>query len=127
MPATKPDKTIELADLLRRRVRTVEVQIGDDTDETFWIKYRPDALTKQLQADLQASEDSERTAMLLVSFLVDWSLTVDGEPFAITAENVEALGLPLQMTISAVVWEDFNAHALGKAMSPASPPASNGS
>jgi hypothetical protein len=127
MPATTTGKTIELKDLLARRVRTLEIAIGDDTGETFWVKYTPEALTKQLQADLADVDGPDSAAMLLASFIRAWSLTVDGEPYPITQENLQALGLPLLMSISTLVWEDFNAHALGKVTSIASPQDSNGS
>lgn len=125
MPATT-EKTIELADLLKRRVRTVEIDINDGSGETFWVKYKPDALTKDAYAEIQAAEGADTAAALLMSFLSGWSLTVGGDPYAITAENLEALGFPLQMAISAVVWKDFNDNALGKSMLLESPKASNG-
>lgn len=129
MPATTGTigKTIDLADLLQRRVRTVEIDIGDGSGETFWVKYKPDALTKEMQREIRDAEAEDTMALILLSFLADWSLTVDGKPFPITAENLEALGLPLQMAISAIVQEDFNNQTLGKATSNGLPPDSSGS
>jgi hypothetical protein len=115
MPAaTKtPGKTIDLADLFAKRVREVEIQVTDD--ESIWVKYKPDALNKKLQAAIAAAESEDAAALLMVELLTDWSLTMGGEPYAITVENLEDLGLPLLVTIAAIVQEDFNTNVqMGK-------------
>lgn len=125
---TKPvGKTIELSDFFARRVRTVEIEIGDDTGDTFWVKYKPDALTKKVQAEIDAAEGVDTFSVLLETLLAGWSFTVDGEPYAVTRDNLEALGLPALRVISAAVTQDVNEQAMGKAMSTAQPPDSNGS
>lgn len=120
-------KTIELSDLFARRVQSVEIQITDEPGDSFTVTYKPDAFTKALQAELKAAEAEDTAALLLVRLIVRWSLTVDGEAYPVTIENLEALGYPLLMAISAVVQADFNERFTpGKATSTALPGDSSG-
>ena len=120
-------KTIELSDLFARRVQTVKIQITEEAGDTFSVTYKPDAFTKKLQADLAVAPSEDAMAVLLTGLIQKWDLTVGGEPYAVTAENLEALGLPLMTTISSVLMDDFNNRlSLGKTTLTASPEDSSG-
>lgn len=106
MPAPSTGKTIDLADLFAKRVRTVEIAVTDT--ESITVTYKPDALNKKLQAAIAAAANEDAAAVLMVNLLTAWDLTKDGEPYAINVENLEDLGLPLLVTIAAIVQEDFN-------------------
>lgn len=129
MPATTNGKvkTIELADLFGRRVRTVAVQFTDDDADTFEVTYSPDVFTKQFQAEMAAAESEDVAALSLHRLLKRWNLTVEGEPWPLTVENVEALGFSLIRLIVGVIQADMTAHVTpGKATSTAPSAVSSG-
>lgn len=105
----------ELSDLIAKRVRTVHVPIVDD--ETLAVRYSPDAMTPEVWARLQgwvkanAEKDADpfEVAEYVIEPLVSgWDITTDGEPYAVTRDNIVALGLPLVAAISGALMTDFN-------------------
>ena len=113
-------RPIDIGDLFAKRARLVE--IGERDDEKFVVGYSPDRYTMEVHARLQLmSENKEEAAQfdavseLMVSLISEWDLTVDGEPYPITKENLMALGLPLVGAISEAVQADFS---LGRRTSP---------
>lgn len=110
-------KSFDIDELFAKRVRTVTIPVTES--ESIWVKYKPDALDKKLQAMIAEAENDDAAAMLMVELLAEWSLTKGGEPYPITVENLEALGLPIMVTISALVQEDFETNVqMGKAKEP---------
>lgn len=110
-------KTFDIDELFAKRVRTVTIPVTKD--ESMWVKYKPDALTKQLQATIASGNNDDAASTLLYGLLEEWSLTRGGEPFPITVENLEALGLAIMLTIATIVQEDFNDNVqMGKAKEP---------
>jgi hypothetical protein len=127
MPVDTKPKTVELSELFARRVQTVEIEITPEPGDTFSVTYKPDAFTKAVQAEIQAAETEDAASVLLLRLIAKWSLVVDGEPYPVTKENLEALGFPLLMAISTVVNEDFNSRInLGKVTSNGSSEDSSG-
>lgn len=105
----------ELSDLIAKRVRTVTIPVTET--EGLAVRYSPDAMTPAVWARLQGwvREQAEQTAdpfdvarYVIVPLVRDWDLTVDGEPYPVTVENVVNLGLPLVAAISAKLMADFN-------------------
>lgn len=106
----------ELSDLITRRMRTVEIPVTET--ECLTVRYSPDAMTPLVWANLQgwvranAEKDAdpfEVARYVIVPLVRTWDITVEGEPYAITVENVVALGLPLVAAISDALMRDFNA------------------
>ena len=97
----------ELSDLITKRVRTVAIPVT--ADETFAVRYSPDAMTPDVWANLQgwvkanADQDADPFAVatyVIVPLVKGWDLTVEGQPYPVTIENVVGLGLPLVAAIA---------------------------
>jgi len=105
----------ELSDLITKRVRTVAITVT--ADETFAVRYSPDAMTPDVWANLQgwvkanADQDADPFAVatyVIVPLVKGWDLTVEGQPYPVTIENVVGLGLPLVAAIAGALMTDFN-------------------
>lgn len=115
-----PVKTIDLAAIKMKRVRTVVIELAPGED--LEVRYKPDELTMRLQEEIAEAKDQDSAAMLMVKLLCGWNLTVDGAPYPITVDNLHALGLPILLMIATTVQEDFNTNVqLGKSTSTAPP------
>lgn len=98
---------VELRDLFEKRTLAVPIKSKPDatgaqeTYFTVWVS--PDKFTKQVVLDIQAvteGKDSfEIAERIIVPLVVRWDLTVDGQPYEITGENVAALGLALEEAV----------------------------
>jgi len=105
----------ELSDLITKRVRTVAIPVT--ADETFAVRYSPDAMTPDVWSNLQgwvkANADQEADPFAVATYVIvplvkGWDLTSGGEPYPVTVENVVALGLPLVAAIAGAIMTDFN-------------------
>ena len=81
------------------------------------MRYSPDAMTPDVWGNLQtwvkanAEQDADPFAVatyVIVPLVKGWDLTVDGEPYPVTVENVVGLGLPLVAAIAGALMTDFN-------------------
>lgn len=117
MPAPVVAKSFDIDELFAQRVRTVSIPVT--ATESMWVKYKPDAFTKQVQAELTDANGLDAAALLMAQLLTEWSLTKGGEPYPITPENLEALGMPILLTIATLVQDDFSDNVqMGKAKEP---------
>lgn len=128
MPAATTEKTIDIDALFQRRIRKVEIQIGDGTDDVFAVWYRPDSFTFEIRDRMNATENDVERAEALSTLIDKWSLTSKGAPYPITIDNLKALGIPLMTAILQVMEHDFTQNVLlGKATSTVLPEDSDGS
>ena len=106
----------ELVDLITKRERTVAIPVTATDD--LAVRYSPDAMTPAVWANLQSwvkanaekeADPFDVAAYVIVPLVRGWDLTVEGAPYAITVENVVALGLPLVAAISSALLADFHA------------------
>ncbi|HEY7030226.1 MAG TPA: hypothetical protein VH482_02815 [Thermomicrobiales bacterium] len=113
-------KPIELSELFARRERSVAIVFGEADEDRFFVRYRPDRFTATVNAGLGealAADQIGATADLLTMLISGWDIAEGGEPFPVTRENLESLGLPLMALVERAIRDDFS---MGKATSPAS-------
>jgi hypothetical protein len=108
-------QSIDLSDLLVKRTRVVNVDLGDGLGIT--IRYKPNALTPAIYAGLDAAQNATEAkadpfalaGALIVPLLDSWSLTDGGKPYPITAETVSALGIVIVTRLGKELMADLNA------------------
>lgn len=100
---------VDLYDLMTRRGRALTISVGPEPTDTISVRYKPDAYTKEIEAKILAANQSSAPARGIadgLAALLDWwDLTAGGNPFPLTPENIEAIGLP----ICQLIWNAINA------------------
>lgn len=116
----------ELSEIFAKRERTLKVSWGEGADDSISFRYSPDKFTTKLNAEIAAASDAESLetmAKFLVTLVTWWDITQGGVQMPINAENLERLGMPINLMISEALQNDFT---LGKPKENNSSTASNG-
>lgn len=106
----------EVKAFTRSLERKLKVQINQD--ETLDIKWSPAQLTEEVWDQMaehfhRAPDDDKSVSpfdiarQIVAPLLTWWDLTVDGEPYPITAENIAGFGLGFVMALGAAIQDDF--------------------
>ena len=107
--------TVELQDLFMQRMK--KVVVGDNLF-TIWVS--PDKFTKhvvfRIQELTKGTDPFAIAEEIIVPLVAKWDLTVNGEPYEITRENVADLGLDLEFEIIDAIDAaiDFSGKVLGR-------------
>ena len=103
---------IEFADLVAKRLRTVEIPVT--ADESITVKWSPDAMTPEVFANLRSAQTAgagsdpfQVAATVIVPLVREWSIQQGGTMYPIETEPVGKLGLALNMAISRALNNDF--------------------
>ena len=109
----------ELSQVLAIRTRAIPIKDADGTT-LFNITVVPDRFDRAVLVSIQGNGDPKQwweIADKLVVPLVTWDLTDNGAPYAVTAANFVALGLPLMKAI----WNEVNTVIAFLAANPETP------
>lgn len=124
---------LDLKDLYAGRQRRLTVDLGENEDGealSLSFKWSPEKYTKQVHAALQEARETRDAFVIAEAVIVPlvtwWDLTDAGKPYPITTENVEALGLFIEMQMMFAIEGDFEVPANLKGISGASSSATAG-
>lgn len=118
---------LDLKDLYAGRQRRIDLALGENEDGeplSLAFKWSPEKYTKQVHAALNDARESRDAFLIAEAVIVPlvtwWDLTDAGKPYPITTENVEALGLFIEMQMMFAIEADFEVPANLKGTSAAS-------
>lgn len=106
-------ESIDLADLLLKRHRTVNVNLGDGLG--IAVHWQPDKLSEAVFLEMQETFGGDKPVTnpfviarkFIVPVLDAWSLTDKGQPLPISEETVGGLGLVICNRIGSELMADF--------------------
>jgi hypothetical protein len=99
---------LNLRDLQARRADVSAVIEGES--EPLKFAYYPHKFTNTSQTRLTTATGLGALVDLLAELMIEWDLQMDGEPWPLTRDNLNALGIPVLTAIAKAIV----AHATGQ-------------